>query len=187
VQLRNRDSSYGLIAQILHWSIVALIIYQVVLAQRAESATLFQQLGILTTHRSLGITVLLLTIARLAWNSGIGPRPAPPRDEPKLRLRLARATHALLYLLTIAIPISGWAMSSAANSPVSFFGWLALPNLVSPNALWAERLAGTHGSLVLALAVLVAVHATAALYHQFVLKDGVLRRMLIPNRGDATC
>lgn len=177
MRLRNSSTRYGLIAQVLHWAVVGLVCYQYILASRAAEATLFQRLGLLATHKSVGLTVLALAIVRLAWNHGTG-RPYPPRGEPAYRVRLAKVSHGLLYGLLLAMPITGWLMSSAANTPVSYFGWFTLPDLIAADPEWLERLETLHGSLFLALAITVAAHMCAAVYHEVVLKDDVLRRML---------
>lgn len=176
--LRNTAAGYGSVAQSLHWTMAGLICYQYILAERAADATLFQKLGILATHKSVGITILLLAAFRLSWNFGVGERPRPVPGEPRYRLRLARASHTTLYALMVAMPVTGWMMSCAANTPVSYFGMITLPNLVSPQPGWVDALKLIHGSLFALLAAIVAVHASAALYHHFFLKDDVLRRMI---------
>lgn len=182
MQLRNTKTGYGLIAQALHWTVAGLILYQYILAERAEDATLFQQLGILATHKSLGITILVLAVLRIGWNLGLGPRPAPPPGEPPYRARLAAASHGLLYALIVVMPITGWMTSSAANTPVSYFGWLTLPDPIAPHADWIEPLKSVHATLFAVLVGVVALHAAAALYHHFALRDGVLLRMLPTRR-----
>jgi len=178
MQLRNTSTGYGLIAQLLHWAVAGLILYQYLLAERAEQATLFQKLGILATHKSIGITILGLSVIRLAWRLGAGPSPSAADREPVLRARLARLSHGTLYALTIAMPVSGWIMSSSANTPVSYFGRITLPNLVKPRQSWVDPLTTLHGALFVVLASFVAVHVLAAVYHQLVLRDVVLRRMI---------
>ena len=183
MQLRNSSARFGAVAQTLHWLVAALIVYQFILAERAESATLFQKLGILATHKSVGLSVLALAVIRLIWRL-YNVRPASPATEPAVRRTLARLSHALLYGLLLALPISGWLMSSAANTPVSYFGRVTLPDLIAPSEVWAERLLDIHAALFWSLATVVAVHASAALYHHFVLRDDILRRML-PSIGDS--
>jgi cytochrome b561 len=90
----------------------------------------------------------------------------------------AAAAHALLYVLLLAQPISGWMMSSAANYPVSFFGLFQFPALVAPDPELHEALEEGHELIFQALVFVAVIHALAALYHHFWMKDDTLRRML---------
>ncbi len=174
--LRNTVENYGSLAKFLHWTIVVLIIVQYVLAETAdELPDGLEKLQVLTRHKSFGVLVLGLALVRIAWkllNRGL---PAPVGDG--WMKKAAAAGHGLLYLLILAVPISGWAMSSAANYPVTFFGWFQLPALVAKNHDLHEILEETHEALFWVLAVVAIGHALAALYHHFLLKDDVLKRM----------
>jgi len=93
--------------------------------------------------------------------------------------RIAAATgHGLLYLLILAQPLTGWAMSSAANYPVTLFGWFQFPALVGASHDLHEILEEVHEATFYALVVVAAIHVAAALYHHFWMKDDTLRRML---------
>jgi cytochrome b561 len=176
--LRNTPRRWGAIAQLLHWLIVLFIVAQFTLA------TLFEQLPagakkltLLSRHKSIGITILMLALVRLAWRWS-NPTPTLPDTLKPYERTLARLTHALLYVLLFAVPLSGWLMSSARGFPVSWFGFLQLPDLVPKNKALYEALLTTHGILAWTLGVVATVHLVAALKHHFVLKDDVLRRML---------
>jgi cytochrome b561 len=175
--LRNTTEAYGSLAKFLHWSIVLLILPQYFLAEAAdELPNGLEKLQLITWHKSFGMVVLLLVLARIGWkvmNRGT-PRPL---GEPWQR-KAAAAGHGLLYLLILAQPISGWLMSSAANYPVTLFGWFQFPALIGENHDLHETLEEVHEVLFNALLVVTVVHVAAALYHHFMLKDGVLRRML---------
>jgi cytochrome b561 len=175
--IRNTPHRWGAIAQLLHWTIVVLIIVQFTLAALAEDLPPLKKLGMLARHKSVGLTILALAILRLAWRS-LNPRPALPDTLKPYQRVLARWTHALMYLLLFAMPLSGWMMSSARGFPVSWFGFFQLPDLVPKNRALYEALLTTHGTLAVALGALVTLHAAAALTHHFMLKDDVLRRML---------
>ncbi|HEY5623258.1 MAG TPA: cytochrome b [Gammaproteobacteria bacterium] len=177
MQLRNSKTGFGLVAQLLHWLIAALILGQFVLARLAADATFFERLVLLSRHKSLGMTILALTILRLIWRL-TNPRPSTPHELPRYQHLIARTSHDLMYFLIFAIPLTGWAMSSALNTPVSYFGLFAWPNLVAPDQQLGERLARTHGGLFAVLAGVVCLHAGAALYHHFVARNNVLRRMI---------
>ena len=176
--LRNTPRRWGAIAQLLHWLIVLFIVAQFTLA------TLFEQLPagakkltLLSRHKSIGITILMLALVRLAWRWS-NPTPTLPDTLKPYERALARLTHALLYVLLFAVPLSGWLMSSARGFPVSWFGFLQLPDLVPKNKVLYEALLTTHGILAWTLGIVATVHLVAALKHHFVLKDDVLRRML---------
>jgi cytochrome b561 len=176
--IRNTTARWGLLAQTLHWVIVALLIAQFVLANIADSLPLgLEKLAVLARHKSIGITILMLAAVRLVWR-WMNPTPAlPPGLKPYERVA-ARLTHAALYVLLFAMPLSGWMMSSARNFPVSWFNLVQLPDLVQPSKPLYDLLHETHETLAVALIVVTAVHALAALKHHFYLKDDVLRRML---------
>jgi cytochrome b561 len=175
--LRNTAENYGSLARFLHWTIVILIIVQFFLAESAdELPNGLEKLQWLTRHKSLGMLVLLLAVVRILWkvaNKGL-PTPA---GTGMIR-KAAAAGHGLLYLLILLQPISGWAMSSAANFPVTFFGWFQFPALVAENHDLHEALEEVHEVLFYALVAVAALHVAAALYHHFFLKDDVLRRMM---------
>ena len=176
--IRNTRQRWGAVAQLLHWLIVVLIITQFTLA------TLFddlppgaRKLGLLARHKSVGITILMLAIVRLAWRSTNPTPPLPDTLRPWERV-VARFTHVLLYALLFAVPLAGWTMSSARGFPVSWFGIFTLPDLVPKNKTLYEVLLTTHGILAWTLGVVAIIHLLAALKHHFVHKDDVLRRML---------
>ena len=178
MQLRNTTARWGSLAQLLHWLIVVLVIAQVALASLAADLPLgLKKLAMLARHKSVGITILALVLARLAWRS-FNPTPALPSTLRPYEKVLAHGTHAALYVLLILLPLSGWIMSSARNFAVSWFNLLQLPNLVAPNQRLYQAMISTHHVLAWILGGIVTVHVLAALKHHFVLKDDVLRRML---------
>jgi len=174
---RNTPDRYGSVAQTLHWLVVALLVIQFTLGKIAENLPLGpDKLGTLARHKSVGITILTLAVLRLAWRSFNPPPPLPPM--PRWQVLAARASHAALYALLFAMPLTGWMMSSASNYPVSWFGFIQLPDLVAPDADLKQMLRDTHGLLSNVLATLVGVHLLAALKHQFHDRDGLMFRML---------
>jgi cytochrome b561 len=178
MSLRNTPSSYGSVAKLLHWSIVALIITQLVLGISADDLPNgLRKLELLAWHKSFGMLVLILALARLAWRFG-NPVPPPPADMPRWQQLAAVGTHRLLYALILLQPLTGWLMSSYKNFPVSFFGLFQWPDLVAPNPQMHERFEDIHEWLARLLVTVAIVHASAALYHHFGRKDDVLRRML---------
>jgi cytochrome b561 len=176
--LRNTTRRWGALSQLLHWLIVILIILQVTLASMADDLPAgAKKLGLLARHKSVGITILMLALARLVWRL-LNPTPALPQTLKSWEQSLARLTHALLYVLLFAMPLSGWMMSSARGFPVSWFGFFTLPDLVPKNRSLYEALLTTHSTLAWVLGAVVTLHVAAALKHHFMLRDDVLRRML---------
>jgi len=128
-------------------------------------------------HQWTGITVFLLTAARLAWRAGHPAPPLPP-EMPSWQVRASHASHAALYALMLAIPLSGWVYSSSTGVSVVYLGLVALPDLVAKDRETAKILLILHRTLNYTLATVVSVHVAAALKHHFVDRDGVLARML---------
>lgn len=176
--LRNTSSRYGAVAKFLHWSIVILIIAQYVIAEAAEELPDgLDKFAMITRHKSLGMLVLVLALARIGWK--FANRGLPPPVPMPARQRIAAAAgHGLLYLLLLAQPISGWLMSSAANYPVTFFGLFQFPALIGADHDLHEALEEVHEALFAALVVVSVLHALAAVYHHVWMKDDALRRML---------
>jgi cytochrome b561 len=177
MHLRNTLTRYGAVAQLFHWAIVALVITQFVLAERAEGLSPVAKIGILATHKSVGITILGLALLRLTWRL-FYPVPPAPTSTPRWQQRAARVSHFLLYALLFITPVLGWLMSSARAFSVSWFGLVTLPDFIEPNKAAYETLHDAHEFMAKSLAVIAIVHAAAALKHHFFDRDNVLRRML---------
>jgi cytochrome b561 len=178
MQWRNTTNNYGALAKLLHWTIVILIIAQYVIIEAVEElpdgVEKFSQISL---HKSVGMLVLLLAIARIGWKLANRGKPVPV-PMPGWQKKAAAAGHGLLYLLILLQPLSGWAMSSSANYPVTLFGWFQFPALVAPNHDLHEGLEELHEVLFTILAIVALVHAAAAVYHHLWMKDDTLRRML---------
>ena len=121
--------------------------------------------------------MLLLVLLRLLWRATHRPPPLPV-SVPRWQQGAAEWMHGLLYALILFIPITGWALSSAAGVPVVWWGVWKLPSLLPASPPLAHLLALVHATLNYTLAGLVGLHAAAALKHQFIDRDGVLSRML---------
>jgi len=102
--MRNTTRRWGAVAQLLHWTIVVLIIVQFTLAALAEDLPPLKKLGMLARHKSVGITILALAILRLTWR-WLNPTPALPETLKPYQRVLAHSTHALMYLLLFAMPL----------------------------------------------------------------------------------
>ena len=171
------DVTYTRTAIALHWLTVALIATGFTLGKWMVGLPLAPQtLRVYAYHKWIGITVFLVTIARLGWRFA-HPVP-PPAGLPAWQRRAAIASHVSLYVLMLAVPLSGWLFSSASGVQVIYLGLIALPNLVPKDEALAATLKSVHFALNFTLLALVLVHAGAALRHRFVERDRVLQRML---------
>ena len=135
-----------------------------------------QRLKLYNWHKWAGVTILSLSALRLLWR--LTHRPPADVPMPPWQQRVAHLTHQALYVLFFAVPLVGWAYSSAAGFPVVWFGVLPLPDFVSKDKALADLIKPWHGALAWALILLAAMHIAAALKHQLVDRDGLLARML---------
>jgi cytochrome b561 len=178
MQLKNDTLRYGVVAQLFHWSIVALIVTQYVLASKADALPIGPaKIATLATHKSVGMTIFGLAVLRLIWRLA-NPVPGLPSTTPRWQRAAAHLTHWALYALILITPLVGWTMSSARNFPVSWFGLFTLPDFVEPSKELYDFCHELHEFLATALFVVAIVHIAAALKHHFYDRDNVLRRML---------
>lgn len=169
---------YTTTALLLHWLMALLLVGLFAVGLYMVDLPLSpQKLKIYSWHKWAGVTAFLLVLARLAWRLG-HPPPALPPAMPSWQKTVAHGMHHLLYLLMIAIPISGWLMSSAKGFQTVYFGVLPLPDLLAKNKELGETLAEVHELLANGLALLVLAHIGAALKHHLLDRDDVLSRML---------
>jgi cytochrome b561 len=170
------SSRYTATAIALHWLLaLALVGSFCVGLYMADLPLSPQRVRLYNYHKWAGTTILALSALRLLWRAT--HRPPPDIAMPAWQAQAAHATHVALYLLFFAVPLVGWAYSSAAGFPIVWFGVLPLPDFVSPDKALAEAIKPWHGALAWTLAGLVALHVAAALKHQFMDRDGLLARM----------
>lgn len=135
------------------------------------------KLKLYSWHKWAGVSLFLLALIRLGWRA-THPAPRLPDGIPVALRALAHVTHVVLYLLMLAIPLTGWLMSSAKGFQTVWFGLVPLPDLVTKDATLGTLLQDVHEALSLTLAALVLAHIGAALKHHFIDRDDILRRML---------
>ena len=161
----------------LHWVTLILIVWLAWLGLSMTDLPLSpDKVRTYALHKSLGLTVLGLTIIRLLWRGFARTPPAIPG--PRWQVLAAKAGHAGLYLLLIALPLSGWLYNSASNFPLQWFGQFNLPALVDADKATKAFAHELHETLFWVLMALVAVHALAALWHHYGQRNDTLRRML---------
>lgn len=132
-------------------------------------------------HKWAGVTLLALSMLRLLWRLTHRPPALSERmasGMPQWQQVAHHGVHHLMYVLFFAVPLIGWAYSSAAGFPIVWFGVWQLPDFVHPNPDLAEAIKPWHMITAYTLAALIAMHIAAALKHQFIDRDGLLLRML---------
>ena len=171
------NRSWNATARGLHWLMAVLILLQATvgwIAQEMERTP--ARVDAMTLHKSLGVTLLMLLLLRLAWR-WTHPAPLPPDGSSAWEIRLARLAHGALYLLMAAIPLSGWLAASAYVVPWKFWWVVGLPRIVSPDKATYELSSEIHETLVSVFLAILAVHVLAALWHHLVKRDQVLLDM----------
>jgi cytochrome b561 len=180
--LRNNGDSWGAPAKLFHWIMAALVLAQFALGWVAASWRLSPlKLNLFVWHKSIGMLILALVALRILWRLA-NPTPALPADTAVWERRAARIGHVLLYLLMIALPVTGWVVNSAANIPFRIFWLIPLPAIVEPAEATADLAALAHFWLFVVLSALLLAHVGAALRHHFIKRNDVLMRML-PGTG----
>jgi cytochrome b561 len=140
-----------------------------------------QKLKLLNWHKWAGVSILLLSVVRLLWRITHRPPGLPSdvtRAMPAWQHLAHSLTHTGLYVLFFAVPLIGWAYSSAAGFPIVLFGQIPLPDFVSPDKALADLIKPWHEASAWLMAALVALHVAGALKHQVIDRDSLLRRML---------
>ena len=175
-------SRYSAVAIALHWllaaALAAAFCVGVFMGDLANSPL---KLRLYNWHKWAGIIILALTVLRLLWRVTHRP-PALPRAisqaMPGWQMQAYHATHHVMYALFFAVPLVGWAYSSAAGFPIVLFGQIPLPDLLAANKELAELIKPLHELTALALMALAGLHIAAAFKHHLVDRDGLLSRML---------
>lgn len=134
-----------------------------------------QRLKLYNWHKWAGVIILTLSAARLLWR--LTHRPPADVPMPAWQRAAAHWTHRALYLLFFAVPLVGWAYSSAAGFPIVLFGVLPLPDFVPQDKALSLLIKPWHGYLAYTLAALVVLHVAGALKHQLIDRDGLISRM----------
>jgi cytochrome b561 len=189
-------SAYSAVAIAMHWLIAVLMLTNIGLAWYFTQLKGPAEVAPLALHKSIGITVLLLTLLRIGWRLA-NPPPPLPDHMARWERWAAKGTHYVFYFLMLAMPLSGWAMVSASPliklHPTVLFGvvpWPAVPygHLDSDTLHGLRKLFGnTHATLAWVAYFMIALHVAAALKHHVIDRDDVLTRMLplLPPRRPA--
>lgn len=172
------EPGYTLIARMFHWATAALVLLMlpigIVMANvdvGAAQETLYH------LHRSIGVILLPLMLARLLYRLGTPP-PSLPASVSSPQRMAAGATHWALYGILLLQAVVGWVATSAYRAPIRVFWAFELPPIWAVDRPLSEMLFAVHRTTGFILIVLLVVHVGAALFHHYVLKDDVLRRMI---------
>jgi len=181
----NTSSSWGSVSRWFHWilglAIIGMLAYGWWMNHIPARADRYFYRSI---HADIGYVVLLLTVIRLIWR-GVNPTPALPDDTPPWQRIVARASHVLLYLVTILVAMLGWAMSGARpvnQNYASFFGSFNVPQFTSPDKAAAGAYEDRHIFFAYVLLALIVLHVAAAAWHHFIRRDRITLRMV---KGEA--
>jgi cytochrome b561 len=180
-QLQNSERRYGAVAMALHWLMAlllsALVVLGLYMSRLPDVGFDTRKIRLILYHKQLGIVALTLVALRLLWRLGnVLPRLA--ETLPDWQKVVARFVHLCFYALMLALPLTGWLMSSATGIPVSALGLFTLPDLVPYDDRLFHALVGVHRYLGYALIACMAAHIGAALRHHFLLRDCTLKKML---------
>ncbi|MEZ5649758.1 MAG: cytochrome b [Burkholderiaceae bacterium] len=171
------STRYSFVARGLHWLMAVLILGLFVLGVTMHELPFSpRKLQLYSWHKWAGVTVFVLVWLRLAWRITHPPPPLPESMSPRARF-LAHAGHWSLYALMVVIPLSGWLMSSAKGVQTVWFGVVPLPDLLAKSKPAGDLLEEVHERLNQLFMLAVLGHFVAALWHQFVIKDDLMRRM----------
>ncbi len=178
----SEGARYHSVAILLHWVMALAIIGMIVIGfVMGDVSPLARKIAVYQFHKSLGLTVLALSIVRLGWRL-LHRAPALPAHMPAWEVFGARASHVLLYVLMIGLPLSGWYIISTSSNtmPTQYFGLFTVPLLpVFGDKKGAHELSEElHELLAFGAIALVTLHVLAALKHHFIDRDDVLKRML---------
>jgi len=185
----TRDD-YTSIAKSLHWLIAIFVFILFPLAWIMDDFSGLQKFKLYNLHKSLGITVLTLMVLRVFWRF-VTSAPSLPESMPVMERRAAHLGHFALYILLFLMPLTGWAMISASDKPSVLYQFTAFPRIpwladlpIDQKKSYEELFQEVHAFTSYILLAFVSIHIAAALRHAFVLKDGILSRML-PRFGKA--
>jgi len=177
MSLRSNDRQWGSVAKFFHWIIALAILVNGTFGLLMDLArSPMQKISWLALHKSIGLTVLALVLLRIAWRW----RDGRPLDEPAPRWQQwsAHAVHGVLYVLIVALPLSGWWFNSVTGKPLQWFKLFNLPALAAKNDDIRHFAHAVHEYLFWFLVLVLVAHVGAALKHHVFDNDNVLRRML---------
>ncbi|HEY8613978.1 MAG TPA: cytochrome b [Roseomonas sp.] len=171
---------YDAVSRAFHWITVALILAAATLGLwlgHARPEDEASKLTLYNIHESIGVTIWAVTLARLGWRIGHPPPPLPADLPAAIRIA-ARANHTAFYVWLLTMPVVGFVATNAWGFPLTWFGLIPLPDPVGKDVPLAELLTLIHRLMAWSLIGMIVLHISGALWHQFIRRDGTLRKML---------
>jgi len=179
MKLRNTRTAYGAISVSLHWLVALAVIGLFGLGWWMVELSYYDpwyRKGP-NIHRSIGILLFMVVVARLLWRF-VSPPPKPLPEHQRWEVMVAHGAHWLLYLLLFVAMISGYLITTADGSSISVFGWFDVPSVTGRIRGMEDTAGAVHYWSTWALIGLAGLHALAALKHHFIDRDATLKRML---------
>lgn len=168
--------NYNVVSRVFHWSVALLILGLLIVGFYMGGLEPPFKFKVYGWHKALGITVIALGVFRVVWKF-YSASPKSLNTHKQWEKYLSKTIHVVLYFLIIAMPLSGWVMSSAGGHPVSFFGLFGVPAIVGEDKELSKLANELHEILAYALIVCIGLHVVGALKHHVIDKDATLNRM----------
>jgi cytochrome b561 len=180
--LTNTRSRYGAVSMLLHWGMAAVLVLLLALGwwmvTLPDAGFDREKITVILAHKAIGMAALAAVVVRIVWRN-FTLLPGLPDAVPAWQKSAAYFVHLCFYALMIALPVTGWLMSSAGGYPVYlWFDRFELPDLIRNDPWMFRMLIAVHSWLAYALAICICAHAAAALVHHFLRRDDTLRKML---------
>jgi len=172
-------AAYKPLAKVFHWSTALLVLLTIpaALVMLTPGIERWLQDPLFMFHKNIGVVLLVLVAARLAYRL-LNPPPPLPHHMPMFQRYIAEATHWLLYGLLLAMALSGFIRVTAGGFPLELFDRFGIQNLVPRSDGLAATAKQVHAWLRFPLIALIALHIGAALYHGLIKRDGIAKRMM---------
>ncbi|MFT6915121.1 MAG: cytochrome b561 [Motiliproteus sp.] len=177
--ITNTRNSFGWLTQLLHWLVALHILGLIALGWYMVDLSYYDPNyhDSLYYHKAFGMLALTLAACKVLWFV-FNIQPAPAAPLPPWQEWASRAAHLLLLGLMLIIPVGGYFISTSAGDGIDMLGLLEIPALIDVSDDWRDLAISSHEFLAYSLLALTGLHATAALKHQFIDRDGTLKRML---------
>lgn len=176
--IKNTTQSYGAVSKFLHWTMALLIIMLLAMGLfMTDLPDSDDKWSLYDLHKSFGMVVFALVLFRIIWRY-VSPAPHPLQSLPDWQKKISRASHYGLMLFLVLFPLTGLIMSIMGGYPVKVFGLFQIPALTTGQTGIAGAAHAVHVWMPFFAIALISVHFLAAMYHQFYVKDDVLKRMI---------